>query len=273
MACSGHSPWSGRAGTLWHSPAMEFLDAGDGVRIAYEAAGAGDLPLVLVHGWCCDRTTFAAQVAGLSRTHPVAALDLRGHGASGHGPADPHSVEASADDVLAVAAAAGFTRPVVVGHSLGGLVALACAARPGATRAAVLVDPAPVLDERGKAFFARSAEAVLADADGAWRRRFAAKLFGPGDDALRAEVVATMAGTPPAVAAAAARGLAGFDGAGTLARIEVPVLAVTAGEPEPGLREACPSLVLGRTVGAGHFLHVQVPDQLNPMIERFLRRL
>src|SRR5215207_3463037 len=107
---------------------MELLDAGDGVRIAYETAGAGDQPLVLVHGWCCDRTTFAPQVAEFARTHPVATLDLRGHGGSGHRPADRHTVEASADDVLAVAAAAGFERPVVVGHSLGGLVALACAA-------------------------------------------------------------------------------------------------------------------------------------------------
>jgi hypothetical protein len=36
------------------------------------------------------------------------------------------------------------------------------------------------------------------------------------------------------------------------------------------LRELCPSLVLGQTVGAGHFHQLEVPDQVNHMIDRFL---
>ena len=56
-------------------------------------------------------------------------------------------------DVLAVARAAGLGRPVLVGHSLGALIGLACAARAGAIRALVMVDPAPITNERAKAFF------------------------------------------------------------------------------------------------------------------------
>jgi pimeloyl-ACP methyl ester carboxylesterase len=197
----------------------------------------------------------------------VAALDLRGHGASD--PGEVAGVGTYADDVLAVAAAAGFDRPVVVGHSLGALAALECAGRPDAVRAAVLVDPAPILSERGKRFFARAEDRIRGD--GAWLRRFADGLFLPHDDVGREEVVAAMAAAPVGTAVAGARAMAGYDGEGGLRRAAVPVLGVFAGDPEPGLAELCPPLVVGRTVGAGHFLQLQVPDQLNAMIARFLR--
>jgi pimeloyl-ACP methyl ester carboxylesterase len=36
------------------------------------------------------------------------------------------------------------------------------------------------------------------------------------------------------------------------------------------LRGACPKITIGQTVGAGHFNQLEVPDQVNRMIERFL---
>jgi pimeloyl-ACP methyl ester carboxylesterase len=157
-----------------------------GVRLAYEVAGAGDPPLVFVHGWCCDRSYFAPQVRHFSAGHAVAAVDLRGHGESDRPAPGPgvYDIAVLAEDVLAVAAAAGLGRPVLVGHSLGALVGLVGAARPLAIRALVMVDPAPITNEQAKAFFRDS--------------------------------------------------------------------------------------VVGQTVGSGHFIQLEVPDQVNAMIERFL---
>jgi pimeloyl-ACP methyl ester carboxylesterase len=236
--------------------------------IAYEAAGSGDPPLVFVHGWCCDRTYFAPQFRYFADRHAVVALDLRGHGESS-GTAD--TTEAFARDVLAVAAA--LPAPVVVGHSMGALVALACAARPGAVRAAVLVDPAPILDGRGKAYFARSLPEVAADQDGSWRARFAARLFRPTDSVRRDETVAGMSAAPLATAVAGWQAIVDFDPASVLPRVHVPVLVISAGEPEAGLAEHIADLTFGRTVGAGHFVQLEVPDQVNAMIERFLTLL
>lgn len=236
--------------------------------IAYETAGVGDPALLFVHGWCCDRTFFEPQFRHFAARHRVIALDLRGHGASRPDPAD--SCEAFADDVLAVAAHAGLSRPVVVGHSLGGLVALTCAARPDAVRAAVLVDPAPMLPGRGQASFVRRLPDVAADADGSWRAAFMARLFGPHDTVRRDETVAAARAVPLPVAVGGWRAIVEFDGAAVLPRVAVPVLLVTAGEPEAGAVEQLADVTLGRTVGTGHFLQLQVPDQLNPMIERWL---
>jgi pimeloyl-ACP methyl ester carboxylesterase len=241
----------------------------DADGIAYDAAGSGDPPLVFVHGWCCDRTYFAPQFQHFAARHAVIALDLRGHGQSrGTG----GTTEAFADDVLAVAAPLP-TPPVVVGHSMGALVALTCAARPRAVRAAVLVDPAPILDGRGKAYFARSLPDVASDHDGSWRARFAARLFRPADSVRRDETVARLSAAPLATAVAGWRAIADFDAAAVLPRVHVPVLVITAGEPEAGLAERIPDLTLGRTVGAGHFVQLEVPDQVNGMIERFLTLL
>lgn len=104
-----------------------------GVRLAYEVAGAGDPPMVFVHGWCCDRSYFAPQITHFSASHAVAAVDLRGHGESDGPVPGPgaYDIDVLAQDVLAVAAAAGLRQPVLVGHSLGALVGLVCGAAGG----------------------------------------------------------------------------------------------------------------------------------------------
>src|SRR5215469_6325777 len=146
-----------------------------GGRLAYDVAGAGDPPMIFVHGWCCDRSHFAPQVTHFSASHAVATMDLRGHGESSAPDPGPggDDIAALADDVLAVAAAGGLQRPVLVGHSLGALAGLVCAARPGAISALVMVDPAPITNEQAKAFFRDSVDVVRADADQSWRTAFA----------------------------------------------------------------------------------------------------
>lgn len=246
-----------------------------GVRLAYQAAGAGDPPMIFVHGWSCDRSAFAPQYLHFAARHAVAALDLRGHGASSRPePADgAYDVGTLATDVLAVAAAAAFRQPVLVGHSLGALVGLACAATPGSVRALVMVDPAPITNERVKAYFRESAAAVSDDQDGSWRRSFVSSMFLPTDSTREAGLTDKIIEVSPAIAAAVMRAMGEFDGAGALSRITVPVLSIGSAAPSnksADLRRLCPGISIGQTVGSGHFNQLEVPEQVNAMIERFL---
>lgn len=273
-------------------------DAGPLSYVVSGPTGSGHPDLVLVHGWCCDRTTLAPLRERLERRHRVVCLDLRGHGGSrqddddgsaGVGleradldveipaPLRDVTIEDYADDVLDIVQDAGLRSPVVVGHSMGGLVALATAARPpSASRpaGAVLLDPAPVVNPRAKAFWTdTAAPAVAHDWSGQWRRAFADALFLPTDSVDRDRLVELFSAPDPRTAAAAARAMGVFDGAGALAALEVPVLVVHAATVEKGLRDHVrdPSLLTtGQTVGAGHFHQLEVPDQLEPMIERWL---
>ena len=101
-------------------------------------------PILLVHGihagaWMFERWEPILQARG----HRCQAVDLRGHGAAPLPPATPLGrvrFEDYVEDASEAARALG--RPVVVGHSMGGLVAQALAERD-LVRAAVLVSPAP----------------------------------------------------------------------------------------------------------------------------------
>ena len=111
--------------------------ARNGASIAYDEAGAGAPAFVFLHGWVCNRTFWRPQFEDLSRDHRCIAVDLRGCGEStGPGPYDP---VAAADDVAALIEHLGAAPAVIVGHSLGGIVALLLNERhPGLVLGAVL---------------------------------------------------------------------------------------------------------------------------------------
>lgn len=109
-----------------HSEAI----AEDGVSIVYEDLGYGE-PLVLLHGVTESHESWheAGYVEQfLQRERRLILVDCRGHGRSGK-PHDPaaYSGRRRAADILAVLDHAGIRRAALVGHSMGGVIALATA--------------------------------------------------------------------------------------------------------------------------------------------------
>lgn len=105
-------------------------------------SGAG-APVVLLHGLFGQAGNFATLQRRLSAAHRVIALDLRNHGASGHAPAMDYA--ALAGDVLETLDAHGALPCALVGHSMGGKVAMMAALLAPASVARLLVgDIAPV---------------------------------------------------------------------------------------------------------------------------------
>jgi pimeloyl-ACP methyl ester carboxylesterase len=150
---------------------------------------------------------------------------------------------------------------------------LVCAARAGAISALVMVDPAPITNEAAKAFFRDSHDAVAHDDDGSWRTAFVMGMFLPTDVARRAATVQGVPSVSPGIAAALMQAMGEFDGVSALGRLSVPVLSIGSAVPSNAaadLRGACPAITIGQTVGAGHFNQLEVPEQVNAMIERFM---
>lgn len=115
----------------------------DGADIRYRAWGRkGGAGLVLVHGSSAHLHWWDRVAPALARQRRVVALDLSGHGDSDHRPSSRYSLDLWAREVLAVAQHDGMNQlPVVVGHSMGGVVALAAASLyPAQVAAAVAID-------------------------------------------------------------------------------------------------------------------------------------
>jgi pimeloyl-ACP methyl ester carboxylesterase len=258
---------------------MAAVALSSGVKLHYVDAGTGDPPLLFVHGWCCDHTFYEPQFEHFKSRHRVVALDLRGCGKSDK-PASGYDIPTLTDDVAALCKEAGVERPVVIGHSLGGMMCVDLAARyPSIPRAIVADDPGPLaITPESRAVF----EALLTamegpDSDRA-RRDYIGQMFSRSDDPERCRrITETMCSVPLPIALAMLRGVVTWSGQGMLSLITAPMLMLRCepgGGNDPSRISGFKSDVMfGITAGAGHFHQLEVPDQVNAMIERFLETL
>ena len=121
-------------------PARKIVRAHDGLKIVCETCGKGDTALLFLHGWCGDHEYWKNQVDVFAPDYRVITLDQAGHGESGKN-RDNWSVAGLARDVESVVKALGLKRVILVGHSMGGPVALAAAkGMPGKVIAVIGVD-------------------------------------------------------------------------------------------------------------------------------------
>ncbi|MGI3903958.1 MAG: alpha/beta fold hydrolase [Janthinobacterium lividum] len=261
----------------------------DGVRLAHVDAGSdvpGQPPLLLINGWTGDHGIFTPQIAHFSRTRRVVAVDLRGHGAS-DAPRQDYTVRDFAEDVAWQCGQLGLDRPVVIGHSFGGSVALElCGRFPDVAAGLVMIDsivtPAPGArdsPEVGALLAGIGSPAYLEVSRGnAW------SIGGDFDDPGRRQwifdtyILGPCLGTPQHVALSAIRHfIQGHDAEPAARACTIPMAYISADVPlvEQArdlrrLRELCPQLVEAKTLLAGHFNTIEVADQVNAMIDRFL---
>jgi pimeloyl-ACP methyl ester carboxylesterase len=247
----------------------------NGVSLAYEETGTGEPPILLIHSWTGDRSSFAPQVSYFSRAHRVLAVDLRGHGESDK-PHGEYSPDVFVEDVGWMCDQIGLRNAVLVGHSMGGNIVLELAARrPDLAAAVILLDapvfPPPSLADAMKAVAGEFRRPNYAEA----ARQFVDGVFLPTDEpARRAEILDKTARCPQHVLSSAwEQSIVGYDASTAAAACRAPICYIGAATPLADLsrfRTLCPQLVIGQTVGAGHFHGLEVPDQINAMIERFL---
>jgi len=243
--------------------------------MAWDDSGDGQPTVVLLHGWCCNRSFLAPQQMALAASHRVIAVDLPGHGANDT-PRRDYGVPALTADVAWLCDRLALERPLLIGHSLGGAIAVQLAVdRPQRVAAVVALDttmgPAP---ETRRAWAELIAALAGPDFRAAARAAIERLYFLPTDDAARREkIVAAMTAGPQHVMHDGLVGIAAWDSDAAVAALRVPFLHIArsvGGTDHSHLRQVCPQAMTGRVVGSGHFVQLEVPDQVNAMIGRFL---
>lgn len=243
----------------------------------HNAFGRGPT-IALVHGLGSRPSHWLPTARLLARSFRVTLIDLPGHGVTGM--PDPFSLEQA---VTALDRALGddSREPVVlVGHSLGGLVAASEAIEhPGRVRALVLVETAlrPQVEPQDRA-------ALLAELDAHYQALLRAAYLDFGRDSTQGEALyREVAALDSATIKRWIRLAWTADLSARAAGIEAPVLAVLAprswatGEPWPETARALgygriPDLHAARLAGCGHFVMLDRPAELADLIARFAAR-
>jgi pimeloyl-ACP methyl ester carboxylesterase len=273
----------------------------NGTRLWFDVDGPALVPdgpamrerptVVLLHGGpgSFDHSYFKPDFARLAQVAQVVYLDLRDHGRSARGNPGSWSFAQCADDVRAVCACLGIVRPVVYGHSLGGMVAMVYAVRhPGHAGALVLqstmarFDPGRIVEgfrrAGGDEVAATAARVYGGDSASVsaeeWARCW--RLVGPWvtGERERARMVMNRELNAPGLVL-----MRSFDVAGQLGRVDCPTL-VGVGELDPvtpvaAARELVDALPSGSArlavvQGAGHFTWKDAPDRYWPPVLEFV---
>jgi pimeloyl-ACP methyl ester carboxylesterase len=230
--------------------------------------------MLLVHGWGTDRAVMRPLFEWARAWRRAVAVDLRGFGES-DAPDQPYRIEGYSDDLAFVSARLNLGPSIVVGHSMGGMVALDFAARyPDQVRAAIILEGmilAPDLLEGLRPILAGVRTGRYREVVG----RVMSYLCGPGfDSQARARLVAVAASCHQHVLVSAMEGILAFDSTAAASAVKCPLLYIGTGERYADLgqlRQLCPQAMTGELVGCGHYFPLEVPEQLCPMIERFVR--
>jgi 3-oxoadipate enol-lactonase len=253
-------------------------------RFGYEAAGDPALqPLVFLHGIGGAARAWRGQLGAFSDRYRAIAWDMPGYG--GSVPLPAVSIATLADALQDFLQQLGATKPVIVGHSIGGMIVQQLLVKdPHIAAAVVLAQTSPAF---GKP-------------DGDWQKSFIDARLGPLDrgetmvslaPALVKELVGDdpdpngmrlardcMAAVPEATYRATMLALLGFDQRSALKNIAVPTLVLSGSKdnnaPAPMMAKMAgyiPSAKYVELEGVGHLANLECPVPFNAALDQFLK--
>ncbi|KAA9002119.1 alpha/beta fold hydrolase [Paenibacillus spiritus] len=251
----------------------------EGSPICCSDQGQGEA-LVLLHGFCGSAYYWEKVVPLLEDRFRVIVPDLRGHGAS-DAPLGAYSMDQMADDVRDLLDALEIEKAVLLGHSMGGYIALSFAQRHasrlnafGLIHSTAFPDSDEAKEKRLNAVSAIRAQGITSFVDGLVPGLFAPATAESAPELIRrAQEIGYR--TPPQGAEGAALGMRERpDRRDVVSASALPVLLV-AGEkdglapPERVFTSDKPHVVQALIAGAGHMSMMEAPDQLAEIIRDF----
>jgi pimeloyl-ACP methyl ester carboxylesterase len=248
--------------------------AADGVHVQYRMYGSGEPAIVFIHGWSCDSNYWRAQIPEFKKKYTVVTVDLAGHGGT-DGNRGEWTMARFGQDVAAAVAAVPNEKLILVGHSMGGPVAIEAARLlKGRVVGIVGVDtfksigaPPP-----SKAQVDAIMKKFEADFIGQTRSIVSTHFFAPGaSEELKRKIAYDMSLTSPRVGIPSMRAVMEYDFTAPLKDIAMPLVAINAnfGEPvnEARIRRVLPKFRQVTLNGVGHFLMMEDPVRFNAALE------
>jgi len=244
----------------------------------YEVSGSGNVPLICLHGWACNCEQFAELSRQLTNKFRVFSPDLPGHGRTPLNGFSP-GFESYAAKIVDFALRHKLERPVLLGHSMGGVLSLMVAARGRIQpRAIINLDGSlPPADETMAG--QRLIRSWLDEPD--FRERLNTLLrrafFLPSERDARCEtILRTMCSASDAVLRFFPEQADELCPDRILPRVVAPVLYIGSSAPRFNSRKAAACIThfkLEQISDAGHFLHIYAANRVAAAIMSFLKPL
>ncbi len=251
------------------------------ITLAFERSGSGP-PMIILHGLFGSSTNWKSIAQCLTKSYTVDRVDLRNHGASPWH--DTMNYLAMADDVKQFIEQHQLEHPIVLGHSMGGKVAMVLAVRyPALLKSLIVVDIAPVTTDTCHASVVRALENLNLLAVRSRRDAEVVLSYDVPDAGLRQFLLQNLVRRETGyVWRINLRALA--DNMTMLADFPVlpgcysgPTLFVRGGDSNyveikhgPVIQKMFPTSVMRTIAGAGHWLHAEKPREFLHELERFL---
>jgi pimeloyl-ACP methyl ester carboxylesterase len=251
------------------------------MRLHFTEMGQGR-PVCLLHGLFGRSQNLAQLARRLAPQARVLSMDLRNHGASPV--AAGMDLAALAEDVLQTLAGAGASQAMLLGHSLGGKVAMMAALTwPGAIDRLVVADIAPVAYRHGNAGIAAALQALALPAGLTRRAADAALAAAVPDPGVRAFLLQNLElGETPRwkigldQIAAAIPAIEGWPDLPPGLRYPGPTLFIAGGASDyvrpadlAAITALFPAARVETIANAGHWLHAEQPEAFGARVERF----
>jgi pimeloyl-ACP methyl ester carboxylesterase len=260
---------------------VPYAEVGN-VKLFYTDEGAGDPPILFVHGYSCDSHDWSWQIPHFVGSHRVIAMDNRGHGRSGV-PESGYDHDDFANDTANLLEYLGCGPVVAVGHSLGAVIVSTLAVeRPDLVQAVVSVDPGYLIPDAMAEALAPIVEALQAEDPVPAAQAMLGGTYSPASPAaLKTWHQRRTAGVPPHVLRQTLTNLLGgmaleSVSAPHLARRKCPVLTMYTDPGRAALEATLMSDSRSRAVsfeGSGHWLHQERPAEFNYLVESWLAGL
>ena len=247
----------------------------DRIKLHFDKAGLGNPAFIFIHGGGADTSHLAPQFYFFARRGTAFNLDLRGYGKSDK-PMKYGTIAQYADDVACLCRQLKITSPVIIGHSMGGMVAVELAAKHPMLPAAIVLISSGVLFPKAAL---EDEENVLRGLRSAtWRTAIQALIdqICLPSDRFKSHVQDTFFAVPQEQWVAHFEAMFAWDKVARerVSACKLPVLYIQDSggcySDLPLFSSLCAQLVIGKTVGSGHFPTLEVPEQVNSMIEHFI---
>ncbi len=255
-------------------------------RFAYEAAGdPNNTSLVFLHGIGGAARAWRGQIEAFSDRYRAMAWDMPGYGGSAALPSA--SIATLADALQDFLQAIGESRPVLVGHSIGGMIVQQWLTKyPRGAAAVVLAQTSPAFGKAEGDWQKQFIEARLGPLDRGETMKSLApvlvkELIGDDPDPAGMDVARDcMGNVPEASYRAMMLALLGFDQRKALADITVPTLVLSGSKdknaPAPMMAKMAtyiPEAAYVELQGAGHLVNLERPKAFNAALDQFLKTI